>query len=63
MQGKPILSCGNFTTYLFEKVSIKELFSSELQYQKVNYVLADIHNFNDIKDFSSLEEYKKKHPT
>ncbi|CAD8163062.1 unnamed protein product [Paramecium pentaurelia] len=62
-QLKTISNQGNFTTFLFEKVPLKELFIIELKYIKINYVIADVSNFNDIKDFSSLEEYKSKHPS
>ncbi|CAD8090951.1 unnamed protein product [Paramecium sonneborni] len=62
-QLKTISNQGNFTNFLFEKVPLKELFIIELKYIKINYVIADVSNFNDIKDFSSLEEYKSKHPT
>ncbi|CAD8154134.1 unnamed protein product [Paramecium octaurelia] len=60
---KTISNQGNFTTFLFEKIPLKELFNIELKYIKINYVIADVNNFNDIKDFSSLEEYKSKHPS
>ncbi|CAD8158468.1 unnamed protein product [Paramecium pentaurelia] len=62
-QLKTISNQGNFTTFLFEKLPLKELFNIELKYIKINYVIADVNNFNDIKDFSSLEEYKSKHPS
>ncbi|CAD8079942.1 unnamed protein product [Paramecium sonneborni] len=62
-QLKTISNQGNFLNFLFEKVPLKELFIIELKYIKINYVIADVSNFNDIKDFSSLEEYKSKHPT
>ncbi|CAD8184290.1 unnamed protein product [Paramecium octaurelia] len=60
---KSIANQGNFTTFLFEKIPLKELFNIELKYIKINYVIADVNNFNYIKDFSSVEEYKSKHPS
>ncbi|CAD8068141.1 unnamed protein product [Paramecium primaurelia] len=54
---KVILQHFYLERFLFKNYSI--------QYQKhqINYVIDDVNNFNDIKDFSSLEEYESKHPS
>jgi len=51
LRGNKNLSyAGDFTKYLFDKLPLKEIIKTELAYVKINYVMADIHNFNDIKD-------------
>lgn len=47
---KNLSNAGDFTKYLFDKMTLKEIIHTEIAYVKIKYVRADIHNFNDIKD-------------
>lgn len=58
--GKKLVGSGDFSKFLFEKIPLKDIIKTEIPYVKVNYVQADLRNFNDIKDVQALEQYKKE---
>jgi hypothetical protein len=54
-------SCsGDFSKFIYEKYSLEEVLKKDyVQYTKINYALADLNHFNDIKDNQALQAYFK----